>query len=67
MDDLDGVLKDSPDDQEMQRMAAEEQQQLQQQVCSTQVLALPFRPSSYLFSGPVNIVPCTQTKQETVV
>lgn len=32
MDDLDVVLKDSPDDQEMQRMAEAEQQQLQQQV-----------------------------------
>ena len=33
MDDLDLVVKDSPDDQEMQRMAEEEQQQLHQQVC----------------------------------
>lgn len=33
MDDLEGVLRDSPDDKEMQRMAEEEQQQLQQQVC----------------------------------
>jgi hypothetical protein len=38
MDDLEGVLRDSPDDQEMQRMAEEEQQQLQQQVC-TQALS----------------------------
>lgn len=32
MDDLEGILKDSPDDQEMKNMAAEEQQQLQEQV-----------------------------------
>ncbi|KAL0038242.1 hypothetical protein WJX79_009887 [Trebouxia sp. C0005] len=32
MDDLEGVLRDSPDDKEMQRMAEEEQQQLQQQI-----------------------------------
>ncbi len=38
MNDLEGVLRDSPDDQEMQRMAEEEQQQLQQQVC-TQALS----------------------------
>ena len=34
MDDLDGVLKESKDDEEMQRMAVEEQQELQQQVLS---------------------------------
>ena len=33
MNDLEGVLRESRDDQEMQRMAEEEQQQLQQQVC----------------------------------
>ncbi len=33
MNDLEGVLRDSPDDQEMQHMAEEEQHQLQQQVC----------------------------------
>lgn len=38
MNDLEGVLRDSPDDQEMQRMAEEEQQQLQQQV-GTQALS----------------------------
>lgn len=32
LDDLDGVLKESKDDEEMQRMAAEEQQELQQQI-----------------------------------
>lgn len=32
MGDLDTVLKDSKEDQEMQRMAEEEQQDLQQQV-----------------------------------
>lgn len=38
MNDLEGVLRDSTDDQEMQRMAEDEQQQLQQQVC-TQALS----------------------------
>ena len=33
MNDLEGVLKESRDDEEMQRMATEEQQELQQQVC----------------------------------
>ena len=33
MNDLEGVLRESQDDQEMQCMAEEEQQQLQQQVC----------------------------------
>ncbi len=41
MNDLEGVLKDSPDDQEMQRMAEEEQQQLQQQVCTQPLSAEP--------------------------
>ncbi len=41
MNDLEGVLRDSPDDQEMQRMAEEEQQQLQQQVCVQALSAGP--------------------------
>lgn len=39
MGDLDMVLKDSKEDQEMQRMAEEEQQELQQQVCSVRLQA----------------------------
>lgn len=42
--DLHTVLKDSEEDQEMQRMAEQEQQELQQQVCSVRLQAALSKP-----------------------